>query len=90
MFFRPKSIFYNFKNAQKSIFDLGKVLKLPKKNAISCNFEYFAGILKFYLIFHGKYAKKTFREIHLFDFTCFLPGLFLNFLACCCETALLP
>ena len=28
--FRPKSIFWNFKNGQKSIFEMGKSLKLPK------------------------------------------------------------
>ena len=29
-FFWPNSIFCNFKNGQKSIFELGKSLKLPK------------------------------------------------------------
>ena len=29
-FFCPNSIFWNFKNGQKSIFELGKSLKLPK------------------------------------------------------------
>ena len=30
IFFRPNSFFCNFKNGQKSIFELGKGLKLPK------------------------------------------------------------
>ena len=49
-----KSIFCNLKNDQKSIFELGKSLKLPEMQ------------------FHEK-------KFDIFDFTSFLPGLFLIF-----------
>ena len=58
-FFWPKSMTCNIKNGEKSSFELGKSLKLPKM--LSREFFFFC-------------------KIDLFDFTRFLPGLFL---ACC-------
>ena len=57
--FSPNSIFCNFKNGQKSIFEPTKSLKLPNMQ------------------FHEK-------KFDLFDFTIFLPGIFLIFWPSCC------
>ena len=46
-FFWPKSIFCNFKNGQKSIFELGKSLKLPKMQFHE-NFFWFIWFHKFF------------------------------------------
>ena len=60
-----KSIFCNLKNGQKSIFELGKRLKLPKMQFHEKNFEYC--------------SKIVFREIDLLFSRVFLPGIFLIF-----------
>ena len=58
--------FSNFKNGQKSIFELGKSLKLPEMQFHEKNFTEFS----------WKILKNKFREIDIFDFTSFfLPGL---------------
>ena len=58
--FWPKAIFCNFKNVQKSIFELT---------------EYFPWKLKVYLIFMENIQKK-FHEIDLFDFKSFFASTF--------------
>ena len=61
-FFNQIPFFCNFKNDQKSIFEMEKSLKLPTMQFHEKKIHNF----------HEKYKKKIFHENDLFDFTSFL------------------